>query len=92
LSDYSAKTVKGETMKLKQLGANQTQITLNNGDVQFWSYETLVCVKRGYVIFETETKYSNTTSRHITNFKNAFPGCDVVLVGQEVLENDTFQS
>ena len=53
-------------MILRQLGSNQTELSLTNGNSIFFSYETPVA---GYHsddgFFRTETYYSKTTSRHI---------------------------
>ena len=55
-------------MKLQQLGSNQTKIVYNNGDEIFFSYDTPVagCVSFGY--FQTEEKFSRTTSKHIKSY------------------------
>ena len=56
-------------MILKQIGSNQTELTLNNGNSIFFSYETPVA---GYTdeigFFRTATYYSKTTSRHINAY------------------------
>ncbi len=55
--------------KLKSLGANKTQVELNDGTIVFFSYETPVAAQLsagGFV--RTETKYSRTTSKHITQW------------------------
>ena len=56
-------------MILRQLGSNQTELSLNNGSSIFFSYETPVA---GYHsedgFFRTETYYSKTTSRHINQY------------------------
>ena len=56
-------------MILRQLGSNQTELSLNNGNSIFFSYETPVA---GYHsedgFFRTETYYSKTTSRHINQY------------------------
>ena len=56
-------------MILRQLGSNQTELSLNNGNSIFFSYETPVA---GYDavdgFFKTETYYSKTTSRHINQY------------------------
>ena len=63
--------------KLKSLGANKTQVELNDGTIVFFSYETPVAAQlaqggfvssqnRGFV--RTETKYSRTTSKHINQW------------------------
>ena len=53
---------------LKALGANRTQVDLN-GNVVFFSYNTPVAAnlrEGGFV--RTDTKYSVTTSKHITQW------------------------
>lgn len=53
-------------MKLKQLGANRTELTLANGTLVLFSYETPVAAfvpGRGYLV--TSTHYSVTTSKHV---------------------------
>ena len=56
-------------MILRQLGSNQTELSLTNGNSIFLSYETPVA---GYHsedgFFRTETYYSKTTSRHINQY------------------------
>ena len=56
-------------MILRQLGSNQTELSLTNGNSIFFSYETPVA---GYHsedgFFKTETYYSKTTSRHINQY------------------------
>lgn len=65
-------------MKLKQLGANMTELHLNNGTIVLFSYETPVaafnlmgftngCQTRCAVI-KTNKKWSRTTSKHITKW------------------------
>ena len=56
-------------MILRQLGSNQTELSLNNGNSIFFSYETPVAgydAEDGF--FKTETYYSKTTSRHINQY------------------------
>jgi len=56
-------------MILRQLGSNQTELSLNNGNSIFFSYETPVAghdLIKGY--FKTGTYYSRTTSKHINNY------------------------
>ena len=63
-------------MILRQLGSNQTELSLNNGNSIFFSYETPVAgfdAEDG--CFKTETYYSKTTSRHINQyFKHVYAG------------------
>ena len=56
-------------MILRQIGSNQTELSLNNGNSIFFSYETPVAgfdAEDGF--FKTETYYSKTTSRHINAY------------------------
>ena len=56
-------------MILRQLGSNQTELSFNNGNSIFFSYETPVAgfdSMDGF--FKTETYYSKTTSRHINAY------------------------
>ena len=56
-------------MKLKNLGTNKTQVSFPDGSVVFFSYETPVAAQQSdgtYV--RTSTKYSVTTSKHITQW------------------------
>ena len=56
-------------MILRQLGSNQTELSLNNGNSIFFSYETPVAgYDRNTGYFRTETYYSVTTSRHINQY------------------------
>ena len=56
-------------MILRQLGSNQTELSLNNGDSIFFSYETPVAgFASGVGHFKTSTWYSSTTSRHINKY------------------------
>lgn len=62
-------TTKEIEMKVKSLAANQTEITLNNGDMVFVSYDTPVAAfisGRGYL--KSSTKHSTTTSRHVNKW------------------------
>ena len=57
-------------MKLKIIGANQTEVQLSDHyETQiFFSYEQAVCVRTADGCFVTEEKYSRTTSKHINNW------------------------
>tara|TARA_B110001454_G_C12546791_1_gene361856 strand:+ start:106 stop:354 length:249 start_codon:yes stop_codon:yes gene_type:complete len=57
-------------MKLKQIGANQTELILaDHYETQiFFSYETAVCIRNADGCFVTTEKYSRTTSKHINNW------------------------
>lgn len=70
-------------MKLKSLGANQTEIDLGLGLIVFFSYETPVAAfipGTGYV--RTSTKWSSTTTRHINKWLGAVKATEVE---QEIL-------
>lgn len=56
-------------MKIKNLGANKTVVSFDNGTEVFISYETPVAAfisGRGYI--KTSKKWSVTTSKHITQW------------------------
>lgn len=58
-------------MKVKSIGSNKTELHLDNGTIVLVSYETPVaaCLGTGGFI-KTDTKYSVTTSKHITQWLN----------------------
>lgn len=54
-------------MKLNPIAANQTEVEYGNGVTVFYSYKTPVAVfVPGQGALVTKTKYSRTTSKHIT--------------------------
>lgn len=56
-------------MKVKSIKANQTEIHLSNGNVVFVSYETPVAFfESGKGVVKTGTKWSQTTTKHISEF------------------------
>ena len=63
-------------MKLKLIGANQTELQLKDGSQILFSYETPVCVRTEAMhcgqmqtrVCVTTEKYSRTTSKHINNW------------------------
>ena len=57
-------------MKLKLIGANQTEVRLSDQyETQiFFSYEQAVCVRNVNGCFVTTEKYSRTTSKHINKW------------------------
>ena len=57
-------------MKLKIIGANQTEVQLSDHyETQiFFSYEQAVCVRNEDGCFVTTEKYSRTTSKHINKW------------------------
>lgn len=54
-------------MKLRQLGSNMSEVALNNTSILF-SYETPVAGWDDEGAFESATKYSVTTSKHISKY------------------------
>lgn len=54
-------------MKLRQIASNMTELAIDNASILF-SYETPVAGWDDDGAFETETKYSVTTSKHITKY------------------------
>jgi len=71
-------------MKVKPIGSNQTEVIMNNGNHVLFSYETPVAVSTVNGMYVTETKYSNTTTRHINKW---CAGIDRKMVSQTELEN-----
>ena len=71
-------------MKVKPIGSNQTEVIMNNGNHVLFSYETPVAVSTVNGMYVTETKYSNTTTRHINKWS---AGIDRNMVSQTELEN-----
>ena len=68
-------------MKLRQIAANQTEITTVRDDVVLYSYSTPVAAfvaGEGYV--RTEEKYGQTTTRHINKWLN---GVEAAFVPQD---------
>ena len=57
-------------MKIKLIGANQTEVQLSDHyETQiFFSYEQAVCVRTYFYCYVTTEKYSRTTSKHINKW------------------------
>ncbi len=75
-------------MKLKSLGANKTEITLPDGAVIFFSYETPVAAQLaegGFI--RTETRWSVTTSKHINQWLVLRNGIKAKEVPQAMLDD-----
>lgn len=73
-------------MKLKPISANQTEITLPDGKVVLFSYQTAVAAfipGRGAII--TETHYSRTTTKHINQAVLRW-GCSKTIVPQSEID------
>ena len=73
-------------MILRQLGSNQTELSLNNGSSIFFSYETPVA---GYHsedgFFKTDTYYIKTTSRHINQYFKHVDDNDIISVPDQYI-------
>ena len=76
-------------MTIKNVFPNQTEATLNNGDIVFFSYETPVAAfVSGRGILRTEEKFSRTTTKHINAFiERTNPKSTVTIVPQAEIEN-----
>ncbi len=66
------KPTKGYKMRLRNVGSNMTEITTEKGQILF-SYETPVAAlladaDNGDTVVKTSTKWSVTTSRHISKW------------------------
>ena len=73
-------------MILKQIGSNQTELTLNNGNSIFFSYETPVAGYNDEIgFFRTSTYYSKTTSRHINQYFKHVDENDINVVPDEYI-------
>lgn len=74
-------------MKLRQLGSNKTELTLNDGRKVLFSYETPVAytelTPEGRMFYKTSTFYSVTTSKHINSW---LPKDQAVEVDQSILD------
>lgn len=59
-------------MKIKNVGANQTQVEKNNGDLILVSYQTpvaaIIQTENGLKAYKTAENWSRTTSKHINNW------------------------
>jgi hypothetical protein len=75
-------------MTIKAIAANQTELTLDNGDIVLFSYQTPVAAfVSGKGILRTEAGYSQTTTKHINAFiKRTNPNSTVTVVPQEEIE------
>jgi hypothetical protein len=55
-------------MRIKQLGPNQTELTMADNTVVLFSYETPVAALHAGRYVKTSQKWSATTSRHINKW------------------------
>jgi hypothetical protein len=65
-----SKQNRGQPLKLNSIAKNQTEVTLSNGDMVFFSYRTPVAcyiAKKGRYA-RTDAWYSSTTTRHINKW------------------------
>jgi len=73
-------------MILRQLGSNQTELSFNNGNSIFFSYETPVA---GHTLdlghFKTSTYYSRTTSKHINQYFKHIDNDKIRIVSDDVI-------
>ena len=73
-------------MILRQLGSNQTELSLNNGTSLFFSYETPVAgFSPDLGWFKTSTYYSRTTSKHINQYFRHAPKDKIRIVSDDVI-------
>ena len=75
-------------MKIKLLGANQTEVQLSDHyETQiFFSYEQAVCVRTADGCFVTTEKYSRTTSKHINKWVSGLSNI-IKMVPQSEIDN-----
>lgn len=81
-------------MKLKQLASNMTELTLNNGTVVLFSYETPVAYyeSKTNTVTRTSKNWSRTTTKHIRKWINdldqrGLGDTSYLTIEQEVLDN-----
>lgn len=80
-------------MKLKSIAANQTEVTVNDKCIVFFSYETPCAFidyrNRGYKSGKTNQFYSQTTTKHITAFfkRHGFLPEKIMQVKQSDIDN-----
>ena len=55
-------------MQLRQIASNMTQVDLNNGYQDLFSYQTPVACLSDNGYYRTATKWSSTTTRHINKW------------------------
>ena len=72
-----------KTMKIKSIGKNQTILTIGNNEI-FFSYETPVAGNIDGKFYQTNTKWSATTTRHINKYLD---GTEAKLMDQGFFDN-----
>lgn len=55
-------------MQVKNVGSNMTELSLTDGTVVLFSYETPVAAEWRGSLYKTEKKWSQTTTRHINKW------------------------
>lgn len=75
-------------MNLKSLKVNQTELRLNDWLV-FFSYETPVACqdRKSGMFYQTEKKWSRTTSKHITQWLRFYGDPGAAYKPQEYFDN-----
>lgn len=74
-------------MRLKPLGSNQNELTLNNTTKILFSYETPVAAwtaRHGFM--QTTVYYSKTTARHITAWMQYHRAAPIAYVPQSCID------
>lgn len=79
-------------MKLEKIGPNAHELVLMDGTKILFSYETsaaafLVGPDGSQRLYRTTHKWSNTTSRHISQWLSKYPGVSVQIVEQTWLDD-----
>lgn len=59
-----------QTLKLRVIGSNQTELHLGNGTVIFFSYDEPVAAVIDGDLIRTDKRWSATTQRHISQWLN----------------------
>ncbi len=74
-------------MKVRNVGSNQTEVELSDGTIVLYSYATPVAAfvpGRGGLV--SSTKYSATTSRHVSKAIERW-GCSKTIVDQVEIDD-----
>lgn len=79
-------------MKLKKIGNNETEITTSEGNLLFFSYDTLVALKIKLNVYVTEKKHSRTTTGHINKWLYSLGIARLKTDGSLGLDHDRFKT
>ena len=79
-------------MKLKKIGNNETEITTSEGNLLFFSYDTLVALKTKLNVYVTEKKHSRTTTGHINKWLYSLGIARLKTDGSLGLDHDRFKT